>query len=148
MLPRFSSKLADGQQLFVVTPLIEESEEMEQVKSVTQAYTETRERLGPDITIAMLHGKMKPSEKDDIMESFKMGQTQVLVATTVIEVGVDIPAATMMIIHSAQRFGLSQLHQLRGRVGRNDMQSYCFLEIPRKSGESYQRLQAMEEATD
>jgi ATP-dependent DNA helicase RecG len=145
---RFLQKLDDGQKLFVVTPLIEESEHMEDLKAVTQAYQETRQRLGQDVSIAMIHGKMKPSEKDHIMADFKSGTYSVLVATTVIEVGVDIPEATMMIIHNAERFGLSQLHQLRGRIGRNDLQSYCFLEMKRRSGDSFQRLKAMEETSD
>lgn len=91
---------------------------------------------------------MKSSQKDEIMADFKAGKYKVLVATTVIEVGVDIPEATIMIIYNSERFGLSQLHQLRGRVGRNDLTSYCFLETKNKTGDSYKRLQAMEQTHD
>jgi len=91
---------------------------------------------------------MKPSQKDQIMKDFKDGTYTILVSTTVIEVGVDIPDATIMVIKNSERFGLSQLHQLRGRVGRSDIQSYCFLHTKRKSGDSYERLKHMEDTND
>lgn len=98
--------------------------------------------------IGLLHGKLKPHEKDQVMQDFKTGKTNILVSTTVIEVGIDIPDATVMIIYNSERFGLSQLHQLRGRVGRSDLQSYCFLETPKKSGDSYKRLRHLETTSD
>ena len=104
--------------------------------------------VGLSSPIGLLHGKMKPAEKDEVMHAFKTGETMMLVSTTVIEVGIDIPEATVMIIMNAERFGLSQLHQLRGRVGRADIQSYCFLETRNKSGETYQRLKHMETTSD
>lgn len=98
--------------------------------------------------IGLLHGKLKNDEKDEVMSAFKDGKIDMLVSTTVIEVGIDIPEATVMIIMNAERFGLSQLHQLRGRVGRNEIQSYCFLETKNKSGDTYQRLKHMETIND
>jgi ATP-dependent DNA helicase RecG len=95
-----------------------------------------------------MHGKLKSKDKEAIMNQFKHWHIQMLVATTVIEVGVDIPEATIIVIYNSERFGLSQLHQLRGRIGRNDLQSYCFLETRSKSWPSYQRLKAMEDTTD
>ncbi len=142
---RFLAKIASGQKLFVVAPLIEESDKLENVKSATQE-REKIVKLMPEIRgqIGLLHGKMKPQEKDDIMQKFKDGEYMILVATTVIEVWVDVPEATMMLITNAERFGLAQLHQLRWRIGRNDMQSYCFLETKNPS----ERLRAMEKHTD
>ena len=91
---------------------------------------------------------MKTTEKDEVMKNFKEGKIMMLVSTTVIEVGIDIPEATVMVIMNAERFGISQLHQLRGRVGRSNLQSYCFLETKKKNGESYQRLKHLEQTTD
>jgi len=96
----------------------------------------------------LIHGKLKDKDKEQIMKAFKNGTYKILVATTVIEVGVDIKEATLMLIKNAERFGLSQLHQLRGRIGRNDIASYCFLETQTKSGDSYQRLKALENSND
>jgi len=106
--------------------------------------------LYPELSgkIWLLHGKMKPKDKDQVMSDFKSWKLVMLVSTTVIEVWVDVPEATVMIIKNAERFWLAQLHQLRGRIGRSDLQSYCFLETPKKSWESYERLRAMEETTD
>ena len=144
------TKIKEGQQVFIVTPLVEESEHLENVKDATNEF-ERAKHIFHEIEdqVGLIHGKMKSQEKQDIMKDFKDGKTKILVATTVIEVGVDIPQATIMIIKNAERFGLSQLHQLRGRIGRNSMQSYCFLETRTKKGsDTYSRLQAMEDTTD
>ena len=147
--PRILEKINQGQKVFVVTPLIDESEKMEELKAATVEFEEIQ-ALFPELNgrIGLLHGRMKSSEKDKIMQDFKDGHLNVLVSTTVIEVGVDIPEATIMIIKNSERFWLSQLHQLRGRIGRSDMQSYCFLETKNKSWESAKRLRAMEESND
>ncbi len=142
--PWIEDKLNQGQNMFVVVPLIEESEQMEWVDNALAVYEQMKE-LYPRHSIWLMHGKMKPKEKDEVMSDFKSSKLQILVSTTVIEVWVDVPHATIMIIKSAQRFGLAQLHQLRWRVGRSDLQSYCFLETDRKDVE---RLQAMEDTTD
>lgn len=132
-----------------MTPLIEESEIMHELKSAMQEYRETCELYTElEGKIGLLHGKLKPAEKQAVMEKFKKGEYMILVSTTVIEVGIDVSEATIMIIKNADRFGLAQLHQLRGRVGRSDIQSYCFLETKHKSGDSYKRLRAMEQYTD
>lgn len=147
--PRLLTKIQQWQKVFLVTPLIEESEALEGVKSATnhrQEITQIFSELNNKIWL--LHGKMKPSEKDAVMEEFKNGKYVMLVSTTVIEVWIDIPEATVMIIYNAERFGLSQLHQLRWRVWRSDIQSYCFLETPKKSWETYKRLKHMEQTTD
>ncbi len=114
-----------GDQAYVVFPLIEESEAMD-LKDATMGFEKLKRRF-PDFSIGLLHGRMKPDEKDGIMKRFADGDTQILVSTTVIEVGVDVPNASIMIIEHAERFGLSQLHQLRGRIGRGSKQSYCIL---------------------
>lgn len=147
--PRILSKINEGQKVFIVTPLIEESEKMEELKAATGEYMDAQ-LLYPEIKnkIGLLHGKMKPKEKEETMQKFKSGQYCLLVSTTVIEVGVDIPDATIMVIKNSERFWLSQLHQLRWRIGRSDLQSYCFLETKKKSGDTYNRLKAMEETTD
>ena len=147
--PRIMDKIHLGQKVFIVTPLIEESEKMEEVKAALTEFEETK-YLFNEIKgqIWLLHGKMKSKEKDEIMNKFKTGEIKILVSTTVIEVGVDIPEATIMIIKNAERFGLSQLHQLRWRIGRSDIQSYCFLETKNKNWESGKRLKAMEDTND
>lgn len=117
--------IENGDQAYVVFPLIEESEAMD-LKDATMGFEKLKQRF-PDVRISLLHGKMKPDEKDGIMKTFVSGDTQILVSTTVIEVGVDVPNASIMIIEHAERFGLSQLHQLRGRIGRGSKQSYCIL---------------------
>lgn len=132
-----------GRQIFVVCPLIEESDMLE-AKAATQEY----ERLSTEVfahrKVGLLHGRMKPKEKDAVMLQFKQGELHVLVSTAVIEVGVDVPNATIMMIEGADRFGLAQLHQFRGRVGRGDQQSYCLLFTESHSGAVQARLKAME----
>ena len=136
-----------GRQVYIVYPLIKESEKLD-LKNVENGY-ELLKQVFPRYSISMVHGKMKPSEKDAEMALFKEGKTQIMVATTVIEVGVDVPNASVMIIESAERFGLSQLHQLRGRVGRGAEQSYCLLMSSYKiSNESRKRLETMVRTND
>ena len=118
-------EIASGSQIFVVCPLVEQSEMLE-AKSSEEVYEEFKERFGEE-KIALLHGRMKPEEKNEVMDRFKNAEFDILVSTTVIEVGVDVQNATIMIVENADRFGLAQLHQLRGRVGRGDKRSYCFL---------------------
>lgn len=138
-----------GRQIYVVYPLIKESERMD-YKDLTDGYESiSRDFPLPEYVTAVCHGKMKPKDKQESMRQFKSGEAQILVATSVIEVGVDIPNATVMVIESAERFGLSQLHQLRGRVGRGGEQSYCILMSGQKvSTESRKRLDAMCQTAD
>lgn len=135
-------EIEKGRQAFVVCPLIEESEKME-ADSVNEVYNKMK-KVFPDLQVAMLHGKMKAKEKDEIMDEFLKNKTNILVSTSVIEVGVDVPNSTIMIIESADRFGLAQLHQFRGRVGRSEHQSYCFLFSDAASGKTKERLEALE----
>jgi len=147
--PRILDHIHKGQKVFIVTPLIEESEKLEEVKAATTEFEEAK-ALFPELKgkIGLLHGKMRPKDKDAVMQDFKSWKICLLVSTTVIEVGVDIPEATIMVIKNSERFGLSQLHQLRGRIGRADIQSYCFLETKSKAGDIGKRLKAMEETND
>jgi ATP-dependent DNA helicase RecG len=147
--PWILDRVKKGEKVFIVTPLIEESEKMEELKAATTEFEEAK-ALFPELKgkIGLLHGKMKPKEKEEVMNDFKTGNICLLVSTTVIEVGIDIPEATIMVIKNAERFWLSQLHQLRGRIGRSDVQSYCFLETKSKSGDIGKRLKAMEDTND
>lgn len=122
-------KIEDGQQAYIIYPLIEESEKMD-LKAATEAYKLLQKKIFPDHMLALLHGRLKMEEKERIMNDFKQGKIDVLISTTVIEVGVDVPNATVMVIEHAERFGLSQLHQLRGRVGRGSKESFCILVTP------------------
>ena len=141
------NQIALGRQVYIVYPLIQESEKMD-LKDLEQGY-EKLKSVFPDMRLSKVHGKMKPAEKDEEMQRFVRGETQILVATTVIEVGVNVPNATVMVIMEAQRFGLSQLHQLRGRVGRGGDQSYCILVSSRKlSTETRKRLDIMCDTND
>lgn len=136
-----------GIQVYIVYPLISESEKMD-LKNLEEGYRHISEAF-PDVKISMVHGKMKPVIKENAMQAFKKGETKIMVATTVIEVGVDVPNAAVMVIESAERFGLSQLHQLRGRVGRGAEQSYCILMSSYKiSNESRKRLETMVRTND
>jgi ATP-dependent DNA helicase RecG len=140
-------QLKAGRQAYVVYPLVEESEKID-LKDAQSAFEQMQAEL-PQYKVALLHGKMKPDEKDDVMRRFRSGEFQVLVSTTVIEVGVDVANANIMIIHHAERFGLSQLHQLRGRVGRGKHKSYCVLVLGRAvSDESRARCEIMEKTND
>jgi ATP-dependent DNA helicase RecG len=115
-----------GRQAYIVFPLVEESEKMD-LKAATKEFEFLQKNIFPNYRLGLLHGRLKSETKDEVMQKFKRGEIQILVSTTVIEVGIDVPNATMMIIENAERFGLSQLHQLRGRVGRGPDQSYCVL---------------------
>lgn len=136
-----SNEIQKGNKIYFVAPKIEDDPEGE-IMSVTRLYEQLIERL-PQAKIALLHGKMKDDEKREIMHCFKNGDCNVLVSTTVIEVGIDVPNATVMVICDADRFGLSQLHQLRGRVGRSDLQSYCFLLTSTDNPDSIERLKTL-----
>lgn len=136
-----------GHQVYVICPMVEESENME-AENVTD-YTETlRQKMTPDIKIECLHGKMKPAIKNEIMERFAADDIDILVSTTVIEVGINVPNATVMMIENAERFGLAQLHQLRGRVGRGSLQSYCIFMAGNTSKETMERLSILGESND
>jgi ATP-dependent DNA helicase RecG len=137
-----------GRQVYVVYPLIEESEKVD-LKAATKMFEELRDKVFPNLGVGLLHGKMKPAEKEEIMQLFIIGELDILVSTTVIEVGVDVPNASLMIIEHAERFGLSQLHQLRGRVGRGADQSYCVLLTgDKKTAVAKERLGIMEQTND
>src|SRR5260370_15028447 len=137
-----------GRQVYVVYPLVEESEKMD-LRDATKRYEYLRDRVFPKFSVALLHCRMKPEEKEKVMSDFVSGTTQILVSTTVIEVGVDVPNASLMVVEHAERFGLSQLHQLRGRVGRGAEQSYCVLLASDKQTEvARERLGIMEETND
>ena len=137
-----------GRQAYVVYPLVEESEKMD-LKDATRMFEHLRDRVFPHFSIGLLHGKMKTAEKEEVMRLFVRGEIQVLVATTVVEVGVDVPNASVMVVEHAERFGLSQLHQLRGRVGRGAEASYCVLMASdRQTTVAQQRLGIMEETSD
>ncbi|WP_267201712.1 ATP-dependent DNA helicase RecG [Limosilactobacillus kribbianus] len=140
-------QLAAGAQAYVVSPLIEESEALD-VQNATDLYEQLAKYFGGDYQVGLLHGRMSGDEKDQVMREFQEKKLQVLVSTTVIEVGVDNPNATVMIIYNADRFGLAQLHQLRGRVGRGDRQSYCLLLADPKTDEGKARMQTMVETND
>ncbi|MDT2827904.1 ATP-dependent DNA helicase RecG [Enterococcus viikkiensis] len=136
-----------GHQLYVICPLIEESEALD-VKNATEIYEHLSEYYAPDYQVSLLHGKMKNAEKETIMEEFKDNQSQILVSTTVIEVGVNVPNATVMFIMDADRFGLAQLHQLRGRVGRGSDASYCILVASPKNDMGKERMKIMTETNN
>ena len=140
-------QVAEGHQCFVVCPAVEENEDLG-IKAATVWAETLQKTVFPDLRIALLHGQMKAQEKEDAMASFARGEADVMVATTVIEVGVDVPNATLMVIEDADRFGLSQLHQLRGRVGRGKAKSYCILTSHNKNPETLQRLKALCKTTD
>ena len=145
---RFIEKEVEkGHQAYVICPMVEESENME-AENVTDYAQTLREEMSTKIRIEVLHGKMKPAQKNEIMERFVSGAIDVLVSTTVIEVGINVPNATVMMVENAERFGLAQLHQLRGRVGRGSAQSYCIFMMGKPSKETKQRLQVLEQSND
>lgn len=146
MLAYVREQAKEGNRTYFVCPKIEGDDEGTAM-SVTELYEDLKSKM-PDVKIALMHGKMKDREKNEIMSAFKRGDYDCLVSTTVIEVGVDVPEATTMIIYNAERFGLSQLHQLRGRVGRGDKKSYCFLLMGTDSEETRERLSVIKNNTD
>ena len=140
-------QIEQGRQVYIVYPLIQESEKID-LKNLEEGFKQIRE-VFPEYTVCMVHGKMKPAEKDAEMQRFGGGEAQIMVATTVIEVGVNVPNATVMVIENAERFGLSQLHQLRGRVGRGADQSYCVLVTSHKlSEDTRKRIEIMTRTND
>jgi ATP-dependent DNA helicase RecG len=140
-------EIAQGRQVYVVLPLVEESEKLD-LKSAIEEHQELQEKVFPDFKVGLLHGRMTSAEKDESITRFRDNETQILVSTTVVEVGVDVPNATVMLIEHAERFGLSQLHQLRGRVGRGASQSFCLLMSSSKAETARQRLNVLEQSQD
>ena len=142
-------QVAAGYQVFVVCPLVHSGEEVPDERKAVTAYAKhLQEEVFPDLRVAVLHGKMKPKEKDAVMSAFAAGESDILVSTTVIEVGVDVPNANTMVVENAERFGLSQLHQLRGRVGRGSAKSYCILLSDTQSEQTRQRLKVLTQTND
>ena len=140
-------QIEEGRQAYIVCPLVEENEELD-LKSVEKLYELYKTEIFPQYRVEYIHGKMKQKEKDDIMERFKAGKIDILISTTVIEVGVDVPNSNIMVIENAERFGLAQLHQLRGRVGRGEYKSYCVLKYEGKGENVRQRMKVMCDTND
>ena len=140
-------QIQEGRQVYVVCPLVEENEEIK-AKSVIDQTEKYKSSIFSENVVEYLHGKMKQKEKDDIMSRFKEGKIDILVSTTVIEVGVNVPNASIMVVENAERFGLAQLHQLRGRVGRGEYQSYCILKYEGNSSVIRERMKIMQETCD
>ncbi|MDJ0659591.1 MAG: ATP-dependent DNA helicase RecG [Crocosphaera sp.] len=140
-------EVAQGRQVYIIFPMIEESEKLD-VKAAVEEHQKLSEKVFPDFNIGLLHGRMSSSEKDQVLTAFRDNEYQIIVSTTVIEVGVDVPNATVMLIENAERFGLSQLHQLRGRVGRGSHKSYCLLMSSSKTLDAKQRLSVLEQSQD
>lgn len=149
-------RISEGRQAYIICPMVEAGEEGSEVTeglaNVTDYTEELRKKFPPEVTIDMLHGRMKPAEKNEVMRRFASGETKILVSTTVVEVGVNVPNATVMMVENAERFGLAQLHQLRGRVGRGEWQSYCIFVSGEKdakcSKRTQERLQILSETND
>jgi ATP-dependent DNA helicase RecG len=144
---RLRSEVAAGRQAYVVCPLVEGSERVE-AKAATEEYARLEQEELAGLRLGLLHGQMPARDKEDTMARFRAGQLDVLVSTTVVEVGVDVPNATVLVVEDADRFGLSQLHQLRGRVGRGGGSSWCFLFADPQTAEAKERMAAMEESID
>lgn len=140
-------QVQNGNQVYVICPMVEEDEESE-LRSATEYAAFLQRVIFPDLSIGLLHGQMKPAEKEAAMEAFSNGSTQILVSTTVVEVGVNVPNASLMVIENAERFGLAQLHQLRGRVGRGAAESYCVLVTDSKQTQTRKRMKIMVDSTD
>ena len=140
------AQLAEGRQAYLVYPLVEESDSVK-AESATEAFPKWQKRLGAG-NVGLIHGKLRPEEKDAVMEDFRSGKTKALVATTVIEVGVDVPNVNLIILHHAERFGLAQIHQLRGRIGRGEHKSYCILLTDSKIPEAIEKLNILEKSSD
>ena len=140
-------QISQGRQAYIVCPLVEENEEIN-AKSVIEIYEKYKTEIFGDLVVEYIHGKMRPKEKDEIMEKFKNGEIDILISTTVIEVGVNVPNSSIMVVENAERFGLAQLHQLRGRVGRGEYQSYCILKYDSNSDIAKKRMKIMTSTTD
>ncbi len=140
-------EIVQGRQVYIVLPLVEESEKLD-LRAAVEEHERLKTEVFPDFQVGLLHGRMSSAEKDAAITAFRENQTQIIVSTTVIEVGVDVPNATVMLIENAERFGLSQLHQLRGRVGRGKHRSYCLLMSSSMSSDAKQRLQVLEQSQD
>jgi ATP-dependent DNA helicase RecG len=140
-------KVKEGRQVFFVCPLVEESSELDLKAAVDEA-ERLKNDIFPELKVGLLHGRLKGADKSAVMKQFLERQIDILVATTVIEVGIDVPNATVMVVEHAERFGLSQLHQLRGRIGRGGEQSFCFLVGEPKTAEARARMKAMIETND
>lgn len=140
-------EIAQGRQAYIIFPMIEESEKLD-LRAAVEEHQRLSEVIFPDFQVGLLHGRMNSAEKEAALNDFRDNQTQIIVSTTVIEVGVDVPNATVMLIENAERFGLSQLHQLRGRVGRGSHQSYCLLMSSSKTTDARQRLSVLEQSQD
>jgi ATP-dependent DNA helicase RecG len=141
------SQIDEGRQAYVVYPVIEESE-TQAMKAAQKMHEHLSREVFPQLSVGLMHGKLAPAEKEAVMQRFKEGQVQILVSTTVIEVGVDVPNASVMLVEQAERFGLAQLHQLRGRVGRGAAQSYCILVTEKMNDAARQRIRTLVESTD
>lgn len=140
-------QIIEGRQAYIVCPLVEENEEID-ANSVVELAKDYKENVFKDFRVEYIHGKMRPKEKDEIMQNFKDGKIDILISTTVIEVGVNVPNASIMIVENAERFGLAQLHQLRGRVGRGNYQSYCILKYNGGSDVVRQRMKIMQDTNN
>lgn len=140
-------QIDEGRQAYIVCPLVEENEEIN-AKSIMELVEKYQTEVFKEYRVEYIHGKLRPKQKDDIMERFKNGEIDILISTTVIEVGVNVPNASIMVIESAQRFGLAALHQLRGRVGRGEYQSYCVLKYEGNSENIRKRMKVMQETND
>src|SRR5690625_433717 len=140
-------KVALGAQAYVICPLIEESDQLD-IQNAVDLYTHLQQFYPPEVNVGLMHGRLPTEEKEEMMTQFADNDIQILVSTTVVEVGVNVPNATVMVIYDAQRFGLSQLHQLRGRVGRGDKKSYCILIADAKGEGSRERMKIMTETND
>ncbi len=140
-------KIGEGRQAFVICPLVEESDKIE-AKAATAEHERLQAEVFPDRKLALLHGRMKPKEKEEVMAAFHRRDADILVSTSVVEVGIDVPNATVMLVEGADRFGLSQLHQFRGRVGRGEHQSYCILLAENAQGVGFERMQIIQETHD
>jgi len=140
-------QVQEGRQAFVICPLIEESESID-ARAAVREYERLSQEVFPELRLGLLHGRMAAAEKDAMMQRFRDGELDILVSTAVVEVGVDVPNATVMLIEGADRFGLAQLHQFRGRVGRGEHQSYCILVVETASAEAWKRVSLLERSLD
>jgi ATP-dependent DNA helicase RecG len=140
-------QVQEGHQAFIIYPLVEESA-VSETRAAVEEHSRLHDTIFPDLRVGLLHGRLKGDEKDAVMRAFSAGELDILVATSVVEVGIDVPNATVIMIEGAERFGLAQLHQFRGRVGRGESPSYCILISDVAEGDGVQRLQALEGSTD